>query len=422
MKNTYKGRIVESGQDHPSKKHGPWIELFSESVSQIFTLPPSIEPQALSQGQLVTIRTDDQDQVISVQPIGKKTQSWDPLSDTLRWRRSVGKKSRMIKLRQRQEILTAVRNFLYDMDYLEVETPLLVKGTCPDSHIESIPTGSTSTDSAGYLVTSTEYQIKRLMVGGFEKVFTLTKNFRAHDRGRYHASEFTMIEWARAYGNLDEIEKDAEGFIKKAFVALYPRNNYLEYQGERIDIMQSTWERITVRDAFEKYLGVTGLKDFSLETLLQSSKNANIQVPENFLTDQHLVLSFLLDQLQPHLGRTTPTFLQEWPAFMVSSGELSLTDPTVSERSELYICGIEIADGFPFLTDAEQQRNLFQRERDRRKNSGQRDVTLDHRYIQALEQGIPPGAGMALGIDRLVMVLTQSETISEVQAFDWDET
>ena len=106
---------------------------------------------------------------------------------------------------------------------------------------------------------------------------------------------------------------------------------------------------------------------------------------------------------------------------MISSGEVNHSDPTVSERSELYICGIEIADGFPFLTDAQRQREFFARELNHRKHSGRSPVSLDERYIQALEQGIPPGAGMALGIDRLVLVLTQSDSLAEVQAFNWDE-
>ncbi len=432
MKTQLKGRIIEVGREtreNPETRKTQdihWIELFSESVSRVLILPPEIaaqglSPQDLTQGQLVTVSIDSQDRVVSIETIGTPPTHWDPLSDALRWRRPLGKKSRMAKLRQRQEILSAIRNFLYDLDYLEVETPLLVKGTCPDSHIESIPAGSKGTDSAGYLVTSTEYQIKRLMVGGFEKVFTLTKNFRANDRGRFHASEFTMIEWARAYGDLDEIEKDAEGFIKKAFAALYPRHTFLEFQGERIDLMQSTWERITVREAFEKYLGMTDLQNFSGETLLKSADRAGIKVPENFVSDPHLTLSYLLDQLQPHLGRATPTFLREWPAFMTSSGQVNPSDPTVSERSELYICGIEIADGFPFLTDAELQKQFFERELERRKDHGQPRVTTDERYLDALKQGIPPGAGMALGIDRLVLVLTQSDALAEVQAFSWDE-
>jgi lysyl-tRNA synthetase class 2 len=421
MKTTFQGRIIEIGREIRENQEFSWVELFSESVSRVFILPPEITTQSLTQGQITSITVDSEDRVVSVQSIGLPPQSWNPLSDTLRWRRPLGKKSRMSKLRQRQEIIVAIRNFLYDLNYLEIDPPLLIKNTCPDSHIESIPAGSVNSDSAGYLVTSTEYQIKRLMVGGFEKVFTLTKNFRANDRGRYHASEFTMLEWARAYGTLHEIEKDAEGFIKKAFLALYPKQNFLEFQGQRIDLIQSTWERITVREAFEKYLNLKDLKDFSGETLLKSSQKAKIEIPKNFVSDPHLVLSYLLDQLQPHLGRRTPTFLRDWPAFMTSSGQVNLSDPTISERSELYICGIEIADGFPFLTDPELQRKFFERELKRRKDHSQPMIPIDELYLDALKQGIPPGAGMALGIDRLALVLTQSEALAEVQAFNWDE-
>jgi len=176
-----------------------------------------------------------------------------------------------------------------------------------------------------------------------------------------------------------------------------------------------------VKQAFQKYLGIEDLSDFSLASLLRASEKASIQVPSNFEGDQHLVLSYLIDLLQSHLGKKVPTFLREWPAFMTSSAQLNDHDPTVIERSELYIGGVEISNGFPFLTDGTIQKDLFNRELQRRKDEGKPQVTLDLHYIHALEEGIPPGAGMALGMDRLVMVLTGASQITDVQTFSWDE-
>ncbi len=343
------------------------------------------------------------------------TESDLKLSDRTRWTMTAHGASRMQRLQQRQQVICALREDLYAHGFLEVEPPLLVKGTCPDTHIDSIQAGE------GYLVTSTEYQIKRLIVGGFEKVFTLTKNFRANDCGRYHSTEFSMLEWARAFNTLHAIEDDAMRFIRLAFCRLYPKQSTLHFKGHEIDFLSTDWERITVRRALEIHLGLHDLEDFSLEPLCRASKAAGISLPASFEHDKHLVISYLLDMLQSHLGNHTPTFLQEWPAYLTSSAPLSLTDPSVAERSELIIGGIEIADGFPFLRDAGMQRELFAQELARREGVGKPGVAIDERYLEALDEGLPPGAGMALGVDRLVMVLTGSTQLSDVQAFDWTE-
>lgn len=335
--------------------------------------------------------------------------------DNNRWKKKTGKVSRMFRLHQRHHIIAAIREDLYSQNFLEIETPLLVKGACPDTHIDSFEVGE------GYLATSTEYQIKRMIVGGFEKVFTLTKNFRAHDRGRFHSTEFTMLEWARAFESLNAIEEDTIRFIRKAFCKLYPDQTSLNFNGHTIDFLTKPWERITVRQALQMYLGLHDLEDFSLKPLLRSSKEAGLVLPADICLDTNLMISYLLDMLQPYLGIETPTFLLEWPAYLTSSAPISCKDPFVAERSELYIGGIEIADGFPFLRDAKLQMELFRQELEKRKERQKPLVSIDENYLKALDQGLPDGAGMALGIDRLVMVLTGSNRIADVQAFDWDE-
>ncbi len=314
---------------------------------------------------------------------------------------------------KRQRIVEAIRRDLYNEDFLEVETPLLVKGTCPDVHIESMQVGD------GYLITSTEYQIKRLMAEGFTKVFTLTKNFRAHDTGRYHSPEFTMLEWARTNVSLESIEEDAIRFIRKALFALKPDGSTICFNNHIIDLAKP-WQRLTVRDAFKIHLGLEDLQDFSLEALLRAIKKTNISIPQGFEQDKYLVLSYLFEQLQGHLGLSTPTFLQKWPAYLTTSAPISQDDPDIAERSELYIGGIEVADGFPFLCDATLQRKLFAAGCSIRKSLGKPPVTIDEKYLETLDAGLPPGAGMALGIDRLVMILTGSKCLADVQSFTWD--
>ncbi len=334
--------------------------------------------------------------------------------DIQRWGTLQDSTSRMTRLLQRQQVVSAIREDLCSEGFLEVETPLLVKSTCPEAYIDTVEVGN------HYLVTSTEYQIKRLMAGGFQKVFTLTKNFRAHDQGDYHSAEFTMLEWARAGEALKTIEEDTVRFIRKAFQKLYPGKERIHFNGVELDMMAQQWEHFTVREAFQHHLGLRGLEDFSLQPLCRAAQAAGIALPETFKDDCCLVLSYLLDLLQPCLGKKVPTFLHEWPLYMTSSAPKNDKDPFTAERTELYIGGVEISNGFPFLRDADKQKELFANQLRKRAEMGKPAVAIDERYIASLP-ALPQGAGMALGIDRLAMVLTGSKRLTDVQAFDWEE-
>ncbi len=416
FKSVYRGRIIEiwsSGTD-------TFFEFMEEDRRSLFKTSKIDSFQAIQRGDLVKLEishTDSADvkEIISLEKLSGPYRKWSPAADSMRWRKNLSGPSRMSLLWQRQKILSVIRQDLIEEGFLEAETPLLVKGTCPDTEIESVVADE------GYLVTSTEYQIKRMIVGGFEKVFTLTKNFRRGDRGRFHSSEFTMLEWARAFESLDMIEEDAVRFIRKAFQLIYPGKTTLLCNGDTVEILNQPWERLTVREALKRYLGMEELGDFSLNYLLKSAENAGVDFPANFRENQHLILSYLLDSIQPNLGKYVPTFLREWPAFMTSSAKINDHDRSTAVRSELFIAGIEIADGFPFLMNPSSQMEFFNRELDRRRREGKKHLTIDDHYISALAEGIPPGAGMALGIDRLVMALTGAQTLSDVQPFSWNE-
>jgi len=301
------------------------------------------------------------------------------------------------RLWQRQNIVRHIRDYFFSEGFLEAETPLHVKGTCPDAYIDSMEV------AGGYLVTSTEYQIKRMIIGGFDKVFTLTKNFRAHDVGRFHSQEFTMLEWARTGKTLDAIEDDVQHILTQLAPNLKP------------------CIRLTVRDAFKRHLGLENLEDFSLDPLIKACRRADVELPAGFTEDKYLLMSYLFGELQKHLGYDTPTFLRDWPFYLTTSAPRTAHDPYAAERSELYMNGCEIADGFPFLTDAALQKKLFQEELELRKHYNKPTVTLDEKFLQELATGMPEGAGMALGVDRLVMILTGASSLAEVQAFTWDE-
>jgi lysyl-tRNA synthetase class 2 len=320
----------------------------------------------------------------------------------------------MERLLQRARILQAIRGVM-DEEFLEVQVPQLIRGTCPDLHIDSFRAGE------GYLTTSTEYQLKRMFVGGFERLYTLTQNFREGDVGSHHNPEFAMLEWARAYASLDDIERDAERVVQRALASIAPGVTHITHGTYRVQLLGAPWERLSVRDALRRHLGIQIDPEFSLASMQAEVIRAGIEIPEVYRTNAVDLVTLLLDRMQPRLGAEVPTFLVDWPVFLTTSAPPFPDRPTLAQRSELFIAGIEVADGFPFLSDADRQTALFVAANAGRRGHGKPAVTLDDRYLAALREGLPPGAGMAMGVDRLVMLLVGEQDIRNVLPFAWDE-
>lgn len=333
-------------------------------------------------------------------------------SDSLRWRRALPDgQTRMDILTARHHIKRALRNYFHAEGFTEIDMPLLVRGTTPDAEVPSF------TVEDRYLVTSCEYQIKRMEIGGFDKIYALTQNFRRGDRGAYRNPEFTMLEWARVGASLTDIENDAENFIRAAWQALHGDKEF-EYQGQHIDIF-APWQRQTVRDAIAAHSGVT-LKTFDAENLLAAAKSLGITLDEKHTRDAGFLFSAVFEDIQPKLGFGTPVFITEWPQQMTASADLDASGH-FTQRSELFIAGIELSDGFPSLTSPARQRESFAAQQEKRKTQGYETVTLDEKFMHSLDEGFSEGAGMALGFDRLVMLLTNQVSLRATLAFDWEE-
>lgn len=320
--------------------------------------------------------------------------------------------SRRDILRKRHVIKRAVRDCLHKKGFIEIDMPLLVRGTTPDAAIDSF-----SVEDGRYLTTSTEYQIKRMEAGGFEKLYTLTQNFRRGDRGRFRNPEFTMLEWARVDGTLAQIESDVECFTLRAHETL-GGSGFLEYDGHIINLA-TPWDRLSIAAAVEKYTGAV-LPDFTAAGFAAVLEKAGLAIKDEWRGDAVFLFTVLLDHVQKFLGFERPVFLCDWPDFLTSSAQAHVSGAFI-ERSELFIAGMELSDGFPSLTDAARQRKNFAAQQDRRKNEGLPSVVLDEKYLSMMDDGLPAGAGMALGFDRLVMLLTGCTDISSVLAFNWDE-
>ncbi|MFA5040071.1 MAG: amino acid--tRNA ligase-related protein [Bdellovibrionales bacterium] len=336
-------------------------------------------------------------------------------NDVERWQRPIlptGGPSRIEILGQRHAIRRAVQNYLDAKGYIEIEPPLLVHGASPDICIDSFKVGDR------YLVSSTEYQLKRMALGGFSRIYSLTKNFRDGDISPVRNPEFSMLEWGRIGGTMNEIENDAESMVAASLDAL-KLPSVISYQGKEINL-RAPWEKMPVMDAVEYATGVA-MKNFDAASCCRAAKAVGLEIRPDWEDDRDFLFSLLMDYIQPQLGVSRPVFLTEWPFFQTTSAGADADNPTIACRSELFIGGLEIADGFAGLADPVIQEKLFEDALALREQEGKEAVELDHRYLAAMRHGAPRGAGMAMGFDRLVMLLTDQSEIKNVLAFGWDE-
>jgi elongation factor P--beta-lysine ligase len=335
-------------------------------------------------------------------------------SDKIRWlEKDNNGLTRRDKLFKRQRIIELIRSYYKACRFFEAEMPLLVSGTSPDAAIQSFEVQDK------YLTTSTEYHIKRMIAGGFDKVFTLTKNFRKYEFGAYHNPEFTMLEWARAHASLETIENDAVNIITALCAEFYQNTEYLEYRNAKISL-KTPWRTMSFQSVFYDYYGIAIPDDYDIAETAVLARRAGIEPDETALNNPGLLLSVLLDQAVKKMGFTAPVLIKKWPSAMTSSAETA-PDSRWTERTEIIIAGIEIADGFPFLRDQARQKLFFERANQNRVDNNMPAVTYDERYLAMLESGLCAGAGMALGIDRLCMLFTDAVDIKDVLCFAWDE-
>jgi len=339
--------------------------------------------------------------------------AWDMDGDAMRWRRrNAAGQTRMGVLWQRHTIRRAVRDYLDGEGFIQLDCPLLVRGTTPDAIINSFEVGD------HYLSTSTELQMRRLEVGGLDRLYTLTQNFRAVDgEGSTHNPEFTMLEWVRVGAGLATIEHDTEQLVWRAHQAI-GGGKTLTWQGKTVNL-EPPWDRITMQDAIAKFTGVA-MPDFSLLSIRRAVETAGLHMHKEWAEDRPFLFSILADHLQQFLGFEKPVFVQDWPAFQTSSAQEKDGDE-ITARSEAYLCGLELCNGFVSLADYEGQKASFQKQLDRRELEGKPHVDLDQAYLESLKQGMPPDSAMALGFDRMVMLLTGQTDIKSTLTIAWDE-
>ncbi len=327
-------------------------------------------------------------------------------------------RARLEGLGARARVLASVREFFAERDFLEIESPRLVRAPGLEVQIEAVR--ARQGGEQGWLITSPEQQMKRLLAAGLERIYSLGPCFRAEQCGPHHNPEFTMLEWYRAWSDVEAIAADTEALAARAAVAARGSTRVPAPGGGSIDLAPP-WERIPVLEALET-LGRVIIRGGETPAELRANlRRAGID-PGGAEAWDDLFYTAFVDRLEPalaELGR--PVFLVDWPVELAALARRKPGAPHLVERVEAYAAGLELANGFGELTDADEQRARLKADQRARAERGLPVYPIDERFLAALAEGMPPSGGIALGVDRLVMVATGARHIRDVLAFTWDE-
>lgn len=291
-------------------------------------------------------------------------------------------------LEARQTLADSIRNYFRGQGYLEVQTPLRIRAPALEDYIDAEPSG------AWYLRTSPELQMKRLLAAGFERIFQLGPCFRKGERGPQHLPEFAMLEWYRARTDCYGILRETSELVRHCARQI-TGNTDIVYQGKTIRLGDD-WDIVSVDDAFTRHAGAD-----ALDKIVEAG---------NFET-------VLVEDVLPRLEPERPTVMHSFPASMSSLARRCENNPGRVERWELFIGGMEIANAYSELTDYHDQLQRFDASRRLREAAGRDVYPVDQEYLQILQDGFPPCGGIAFGVDRFLMLLTNQPTIQDVVLF-----
>lgn len=329
----------------------------------------------------------------------------------------------------REQVIHGIRQFFLERDFHEVETPLLVEHPGTEPFLEVFETKLINTHhqkQPAYLLTSPEYAMKKLIVAGLHNIFQICKSFRnGEGESTRHNPEFTILEWYRSPGDYQDIMADCEQLLQFLVrkIKKLPQESGGElrfsYQGKEYDLA-SPWEKISVAEAFEKYCGVSTEVLLDEELLKSAARVKGYQV-DGSTTWEQVYNQLLLNEIEPKLGQSAPTILYDYPASQAALSKPKASDPRFAERFEFFLAGLELGNAFSELTDAAVQEQRFRQELQERAQLSKTPYELDHDYIDALKVGLPPTGGIAVGVDRLVMLLADKSDLSEVTFFPVDD-
>ncbi len=303
----------------------------------------------------------------------------------------------MKRLRERAAAIARARRFFESRGFVDVETPLLVPSPGLDLHLDAFEITGGDRGAPRWLITSPEYQMKRLLADGWERVYQLARCFRRGEVGERHNPEFTMLEWYRRGEGMESVMRDAEQLV----AAVTGGRIRL---GERSVDLRPPFEQLPVCEAFARFAG------WPPEETLEAAAR-----------DEDRYFRALVEHVEPALERLDhAVFLVDYPASQASLARTNPADARVAERFELYVAGLELCNGFGELVDPVELRARLDRDRETRRQRGLPVYPVDERFVEALAR-VPPSAGNALGLDRLVALACGTTDIAGVLAFSADE-
>ncbi len=336
------------------------------------------------------------------------------------WWRPEALARRKAKLEVRTRTVQAVRSFFAAEGFTEVETPCLQISPGLEPHLQAFRTAFADpwggAEQALYLHTSPEFAMKKLLAAGMERIWQMARVFRNGERSPTHHPEFTMLEWYRTGAGLEQMMDDVEALVRAAAAAAGVAE--LRRADTSCDPFRP-WRRLSVAEAFAEYADIDVLATApdpwapDAGRLKAEARRIGISVSPADRWDD-VFFKILLDRIEPHLGHGVPVFLHSYPVSMAALAHPAPGDPRVAERFEAYACGVELANAFGELTDPAEQRRRFEADMDLKQALYGERYPLDEDFLAALAAGMPDSAGIALGFDRLVMLLTAAETIDEV--------
>ncbi|MFE5278918.1 lysine--tRNA ligase, partial [Bacillus cereus] len=311
----------------------------------------------------------------------------------------------------RSKIIQAMRRYLDDHGYLEVETPMM-HAIAGGASARPFITHHNALDMQLYMRIAIELHLKRLIVGGLEKVYEIGRVFRNEGVSTRHNPEFTMIELYEAYADYRDIMSLTENLI--AHIAQEVLGTTTVQYGDHLVELKPEWKRLHMVDAIKEYTGVDFWKEMTVEEARQLAKEHNVEIKDTMLYG-HIVNEFFEQKVEEQLIQ--PTFIYGHPVEISPLAKKNEEDPRFTDRFELFIVAREHANAFTELNDPIDQRERFEAQLKEREQGNDEAHMMDNDFIEALEFGMPPTGGLGIGIDRLIMLLTNSPSIRDVLLF-----
>ncbi len=311
----------------------------------------------------------------------------------------------------RSQTLNLIRQFLTQKDFMEVETPML-HPIAGGAAARPFVTHHNALDMELYMRIAPELYLKRLIVGGFDKVFELNRVFRNEGVSVRHNPEFTMLELYQAYADYEDMIQITEDLICFLVEKIHGTTT-VEHQGTTLNFGERPWKRMTMLEATCEYTDCTAADFETIEAARAAAKRLHVDIEDDMGVGK--ILNEIFETVDAKLVQ--PTFITDFPKEISPLAKVHRDDPELTERFELYIMGRELANAFSELNDPIDQKERFENQLKAREAGDDEAHEMDHDYIQALEHGMPPAGGLGIGIDRLVMLLTDSPSIRDVLLF-----